>query len=246
MTGMSADDRHTDKNGNEYEEGSLENELKAVERVFGTTANPTAGKYYLVKSADVSNIVENDIFKQVMQKVQNPIHTVKVVDYFPQDILDNFEITIVNPSIGSVLNEIKKETKTIEWDIGTLKGNEIATLQYKLKIKNMSTDSPIYNKEIATNEKIVLTYKDMNEKDYSVTLSSSPKIKLLGVEKTVGVNKENDITHGMTQSKEQDITVANKILPNTGRNIVIIGILLVTVILVAIGIIKNYKYREVK
>lgn len=167
MTGMSADDRHTDKNGNEYEEGSLENELKAVERVFGTTANPTAGKYYLVKSADVSNIVENDIFKQVMQKVQNPIHTVKVVDYFPQDILDNFEITIVNPSIGSVLNEIKKETKTIEWDIGTLKGNEIAT-------------------------------------------------------------------------------VANKILPNTGRNIVIIGILLVTVILVAIGIIKNYKYREVK
>lgn len=54
MTGMSADDGNTDKNGNIYTGSNFEENLKAIERIFGTPTNPTTGKYYLVKSADVS------------------------------------------------------------------------------------------------------------------------------------------------------------------------------------------------
>lgn len=36
----------------------------------------------------------------------------------------------------------------------------------------------LLNKTISTNEKVVLTYKDIEQKDYTVTLTSSPKIQL--------------------------------------------------------------------
>lgn len=242
MTGMSADDGNTDKNGNIYTGSNFEENLKAIERIFGTPTNPTTGKYYLVKSADVSNIVENDIFKDVMEKVQNPINAVKVIDYFPQDILSNFEITILKPNIGTVSDKIDKETKSIQWEIGTLKGNATATLQYKLKIKNMSKNSPIYNQEIATNDKIILNYKDTNEKDYSVTLSSSPKIKLAEIQKPTTTTTQG----ATTLSKGKDPTVANKILPNTGGHILIISSIVLVMILIAIGIIQNHKYKDVK
>jgi len=168
-----------------------------------------------------------------MEKIQNPINTIKIKDYFPQDILNNFEITISKPSIGTVSDKIDEETKSIEWNMDTLKGNEVATLQYKLKIKDMSKNSPIYNKEIATNEKIVLNYKDSNEKDYEVTLTSSPKIKL------------EDIKKEVISSGQKDTTVANKILPKAGKNIIIISIAL-SILLVIVGVKKYNKYRDVK
>ena len=178
MTGMSESDGNTDKNGNVYETSSLEDDLAAVERVFGTETNPTAGKYYLVASANVSTIIENDIFKDVLEKIQNPINTVKMIDYFPEDITDNFEFEYVGtPNIGTVSDKIDSETNTISWDIDTLKGDEVATLKYKLKIKDMKNET-LLNKTISTNQKVVLTYKDSVSQDYTVTLDSSPKIKL--------------------------------------------------------------------
>lgn len=219
MTGINEDD------GNDAQ--------TIVESIFGTEEKPTTGVFYNISDTEIEEVVSNNIFKNVMEKIQNPINTIKIKDYFPQDILNNFEITISKPSIGTVSDKIDEETKSIEWNMDTLKGNEVATLQYKLKIKDMSKNSPIYNKEIATNEKIVLNYKDSNEKDYEVTLTSSPKIKL------------EDIKKEVISSGQKDTTVANKILPKAGKNIIIISIAL-SILLVIVGVKKYNKYRDVK
>lgn len=179
LTGMSESDGNTDKSGNVYnKENTIEEELAAAERVFGTMENPTADKYYLAKSADINSIINDDILQEVSNKIRNPINTVKIVDYFPEDITENFEFSYVGtPNIGTVSESIDTQTNTINWDIGTLKGDEVATLKYKLKIKDMKNEQ-LLNKTIATNEKVVLTYKDTDSKDYTVILSSSPKIQL--------------------------------------------------------------------
>ena len=167
MTGTSSQD-----------EEEHENAQADIESIFGTETNPTTGAFYNVSDANIEEVVSNRIYANVMEKVQNPINTTKIVDYFPEDITDNFDFSYVgSPSIGTTSDSIDTESKTITWDIGTLKGDEVATLKYKLKIKDMK-NTELLNKTIATNEKVVLTYKDTESKDYTVELTSSPKIQL--------------------------------------------------------------------
>ena len=174
MTGVNSND--IDDKGNVIT--TTEYDIQAIETIFGTEANPTYGKFYNVKTTDLAQVIENDISNDLHDILNSPLNTVKIVDYFPNDITDNFDFSYVgNPSKGSVSASIDSSTNTIEWDIGTLNGNEVATLRYKLKIKDMKNEN-LLNKTIATNEKVVLTYKDIDNMDYTVTLSSSPKIRL--------------------------------------------------------------------
>lgn len=156
-----------------------EEDTEVLETVFGTTDNPTVGTLYNIDDTDISAIIKEKIYIDVLEKVQPPINTIKIVDYFPEDITKNFEFSYVGttPNIGTVSESIDTQTNTIDWDVGTLKGDEAATLKYKLKIKDMKNEQ-LLNKTIATNEKVVLTYKDTASKDYTVILSSSPKIQL--------------------------------------------------------------------
>ena len=111
----------------------------------------------------------------------------------------------------------------------------------------MSKNSPIYNKEIATNEKIILNYKDSNEKDCEVTLASSPKIKLSDVKNDTDSSKANNtnVKNTNAPSGKQDTTVAKTILPNAGKNIIIISIVL-SIFFVIVGVKKCSKYKDVK
>lgn len=174
MTGVNSND--VDKEGNIIK--TPEDDLQAIEKIFGTPDTPTAGKFYNVNTMNVTQVIQNDITKDVQDVLNLPISNVMVQDYFPKDIMDNFEFEYVDkPNIGTVSNTIDNETNSIEWNIGTLKGNEIATLRYKLKIKNMANEQ-LLNKTISTNEKVVLTYKDTSSIDYTVQLVDSPKIQL--------------------------------------------------------------------
>ncbi len=246
MTGMSAEDGHIDKNGNDFGENNIEEDLKAVERIFGTTTAPTAGKYYLVQSANVNNVVTNDILTNVMEIVQNPINEVKIVDYFPEDITENFEFSYVGePSVGTVSEEIDDETNTITWDIDTLKGEETATLRYKLKIKDMQ-NSELLNKTIATNEKVVLTYTDTDSEDYTVTLNSSPKIQLTEVKEE---NKKPDVEQDKVKdepSAEQDNTTATGEIPQTGVSMVVGVSIIITLTVLVFVYKKNKNYKDIK
>ena len=207
-------------------------DIEVIEEIFGTQTLPTVGSFYNISDSDINKIVTEDIYSEVISKIQNPINTVKIVDYFPEDITENFEFSYVgNPSIGTVSEGIDEETRTISWDIGTLKGDEVATLKYKLKIKDMK-NTELLNKTIATNEKVKLTYTDTNEKEYEVILTSSPKIQLS--EKLIE-------TQGNT-----DATTANTILPQAGINITII-FSLIAIIMISIIIYKKCNdYKDVK
>lgn len=215
------------------ENSDEEEDSNRVEEIFGTNENPTAGYFYNISDADIDSIVNNDIFQNVMDIIQNPINNVTIVDYFPKDITDNFEFSYVeNLNIGTVSDEINTENNTIEWDIGTLRGDEVATLRYKLKIKNMNNEE-LLNKTITTNERVVLTYEDNEERAYTVTLSSSPRIQLSEVTEEPNINT----------SDNDDDTTAPGNLPQTGIGISVgIGI-----IVLIIGIIIVYsKYTKLK
>lgn len=207
LTGMSESDGNTDKDGTVYDsENTIEEELAAAERVFGTETNPTANKYYLVNNININTVITQDILRDVVVKIQSPINTVKVVDYFPEDITENFEFSYVgNPNVGTITEGIDKETKTISWDIGTLRGDETATLQYKLKLKDMGNTN-LLNKTIATNEKVELTYTDVNSEEYTVTLTSSPRIKLTEVKEELTAT----VTYNPTTNTREKVTATIK------------------------------------
>jgi len=209
---MSESDGNTDKNGTIYDSANtIEEELAAAENVFGTEINPTGNKYYLVNNININNVITQDILRDVVVKIQNPINTVKIVDYFPENITENFEFSYVgNPSIGTASEAIDEETKTITWDIDTLRGDEVATLKYKLKIKDME-NTELLEKTIATNEKVVLTYKDTETKDYTVELTSSPKIKLTEVKEELTATVNYDPTGETTGSVTATIKTNKKV-----------------------------------
>ncbi|MGN1310732.1 MAG: vWA domain-containing protein [Clostridia bacterium] len=217
---------------------TYDNDLEAITNIFGTAENSTAGKFYNIADANITNIVNNNILADVIEKIQNPINTVKIVDYFPEDITNNFEFSYVgNPSVGTVSEGIDEDIKTITWDIGTLKGDEVATLQYKLKIKDMKNEN-LLNKTISTNEKVVLTYKDIDSKDYTVTLTGSPKIQLSEVTENIASSTDTE-----SQKNEDDNTVAKGTLPYTGLRI---GLSLSIVVLLVGCVFAYLKYSKSK
>lgn len=229
MTGISEEDE--------------EDAQEVIERIFGTTSTPTTGKFYNIADTDLESVVTNDILADVMEKIQNPINTTKIVDYFPKDITDNFEFSYVdNPSIGTVSEKIDSETNTIEWDIGTLKGNEVATLKYKLKLKDMNNEE-LLNKIISTNEKVVLSYNNTEDKSYEVILDSSPKVKLEEItdgqeDKEKEENNINSKTENGTNQK--DNTLADRTLPNTGKVLIAWTMAIVAVS----AVIAHIRYKK--
>lgn len=223
--------------------------------VFGTIEKPTAGSLYNIDDADISSIIQNEIYKEVLEKVQNPMNSVKITDYFPTDIIDNFEFSYVGkPSIGTASTGIDTKTNTIEWNIGTLKGDEVATLQYKLKIKDMKNQK-LLNKTISTNEKVVLNYTDTDATDYTVTLSSSPKIQLSEV-KDINIGGDIDINEnveingningGNGGSSKKDNTTATGNIPQTGMNYAAISAIALIAIISIVSYKKYTNYKDVK
>ena len=207
MTGL-------DPSNNDYED-----ELNAVANIFGTSDNPTAGKFYNISDANITEIVNKNILADVIEKIQNPINTVKIVDYFPDDITENFDFSYVgDATVGTKTDGIDPETNTIVWNIDTLKGDEVATLKYKLKIKDMK-NTKILNKTIATNEKVVLTYKDIDSKDYTVELTSSPKIKLSEIKEELTATVSYDPTTETTGKVTATIKTNKKVNKVDGWNL---------------------------
>jgi len=256
LTGLNASDGNKDESGTEYEsENTVEEELAAAERVFGTTANPVANKYYLVKSADVNTIVTKDILRDVTEKIQNPINKVKIVDYFPADITENFDFTYNGkPTQGTISEKIDTTNKTITWDVGTVKGDGTVTVRYTLKIKDMNNPN-LLGKTIATNEKLVLTYQDTAGKDYTVTLDSSPTIQLAEVKEEVvepaPESPKSDDTKKPTSGDKKvtttaDTTKASGSIPQTGATATF-GIILLAVLGIAgIAYHKNKNYKDIQ
>ena len=150
---------------------------KIIEEIFGTTSNPTVGKFYYVTDNEVESIIKNDIYNSLIPE-NKTLKDIKIIDYFPAEIINNFDFTYVSEAnIGTISATVDKSNNSITWTIPELANGETATVQYKLKLKE-NFDSSIINKILNTNQKVDVIYQDFNNKEQTKTSDISPKLKL--------------------------------------------------------------------
>ncbi len=148
-----------------------------IKEVFGTEANPTAGKFYYVTDAEVEKTIKEDIYQSLVP-IKKSLKDITVVDYFPEEIVKNFDFAYVsNANIGTISSKIDTQNNSITWTIPELANGETATVQYKLKLKE-NFDSSIINKILNTNEKVDIDYTDFDGNKQTKTSNISPKLLL--------------------------------------------------------------------
>jgi len=150
-----------------------------VQDLYGTIENPTYGIAYDSKNITSYDFLSNKVSEEVLSTIPDNITNITLTDYFPTEIVENFDFSYVKkPTTGTISSEIKDNN--IVYKVDKLQGNDSITISYKLKLKdNVKTD--LLGKEILTNEKVTLNYTDINNKNYEVTQTSSPSIKLMEV-----------------------------------------------------------------
>lgn len=217
---------------------------KYVQNIYGTLEKPLYGKMYTLKNETIDKIISENIYSDVMQIVTSNITNVIVKDYFPKNIINYFDFSYVDkPNIGSVTDKINNNTNAIEWNIGTLEENKVAVLKYKLKIKNMK-NKELLDKVIATNEKVEVTYKDYELKEYIVQLTDSPKVKLSAIKQEE--NKTNNVNDNNKENNTIDTTIASGEIPQTGARIEAIIIIAFVIMIILFTYLKIKKYKDVK
>ena len=148
-----------------------------ITEIFGTQENPTAGTFYYVTDDKVESTIKTDIYNSLVPE-EKTLKDIKIVDYFPKEIIDNFNFSYVSKAnIGEISATVDKTNNSITWNIPRLAIGQTATVQYKLKLKE-NFDSAIVNKILNTNEKVDTTYTDFDNKSQSKTSDVSPKLKL--------------------------------------------------------------------
>ena len=194
---------------------------QVINEVFGTEENPTIGKFYNVSDEEINQTITNDIYEDLVPVTQS-LKNITVVDYFPQYIVDNFEMTYVEGiDTSNVSAEIDKETNSITWNLSELPAGQSAKIQYNLTLKE-GFDESIIDQILDTNEKVEVNYTDFDNTVKTVESDVTPKIKL-------------------TTPKE-DNTIAEDDLPQTGSPLIVLGF----VCLVSLVIFLGYKSQKIK
>ena len=148
-----------------------------INEIFGKEENPTTGNFYYVTDDEVEETITNDIYNSLLP-VSQSYKNIVIKDYFPQEIIDNFEFAYVSDTnIGEISAEVDPTDNSITWTIPELASGQTATVQYTLKLKE-DFDSSIVDKLLDTNEKVDITYKDFNNKDQSQTSDVTPVLRL--------------------------------------------------------------------
>ena len=148
-----------------------------ITEIFGTTQNPTAGQFYYITDDKIQGTVET-IYNSLVS-TDKIFKNLKIVDYFPKEIIDNFDFAYVSKAnIGNISASIDKTNNSITWNIPELAVGQTATVQYKLRLKE-NFDSSIVDKIINTNEKVDITYTDYDGSTIDKTSNVTPKLKLV-------------------------------------------------------------------
>ena len=148
-----------------------------ISEVFGSQETPTTGNFYYVTDDLIEETITNTIYEDLIPK-DKTFTDFTIVDYFPQEIIDNFEFAYVsNATHGNISAQVDTSTNSITWTIPELAIGETATVQYKLKLKE-NFDNSIIDKILDTNEKVDLSYTDPNGNPQEKTSDVTPKLKL--------------------------------------------------------------------
>ena len=196
-----------------------------VEEIFGTVTNPTAGNFYYINYNNLATTLTENIYNTIVASMDNTIKNIVIKDYFPQEIIDNFNFEYVkSPNIGEVSQQIDKSDNSITWNIELLKENSTGTLSYKLSLKD-KYDKEIANKLIPLNTKLDIEYETVSGK-LNNSSEDFPQIKLT--------------------YKEPDNTIAEEEIPQTGNYssmFLIIAVICITAfIMTRIKSINKLKY----
>ncbi len=148
-----------------------------INMIFGTPENPTAGHFYYVTDDQVETTITDDIYNSLLPTGAS-LKDITITDYFPKEIIDNFEFAYIQEAnIGEISAEVNKENNSITWTIPELEYGKTATVQYTLKLKE-NFDSSIVGKILDTNEKVDISYTDVNNNPKESTSDVTPKLKL--------------------------------------------------------------------
>ena len=196
-----------------------------IEEIFGTQSNPTTGTFFYIQDSEIEQTITDSIF-DALKPIYKTLTNIKVVDYFPQEIVDNFDFSYVSDAThGDISQAIDTENRSITWTIPKLDAGETATVQYKLKLKE-EFDPQILDVLLNTNDGIDLDY-DLDGEPQHQHSDESPQIKLTEPEKPV----------------EKPADVAPIPLPKAGQTtIIVLGVIatgLSLFFLVRYNMIKN-------
>lgn len=182
-------------------ENASSSDKAVIESIFGTEQKPVADRFYNIADTEIETTISKNIYNRILEDFQGKVTNVNIKDYFPQEIINNFDITIKNTANGTA----NKEGNVISWNIAKLQSKENATLEYVLKLKNGYSES-IVNKVLNTNEKVEMTYNDMNNRAQTKKMSDSPQILL---------NKEQSTNKSNTTNNN---TSTMNVITNTSKN----------------------------
>lgn len=212
--------------GSKKEQQSGKTYQALAEEVFGTTSNPTISSFYYINdSADeIESTIINKLFSDIIVKKDNALKNFVIKDYFPQEIIDNFNFEYVaSPNLGEISQKVDTTDNSITWTIPELKEGETATVSYKLTLKD-NYNKEIIDKILPTNTKVDLKGEDSDGKKYEKTSTESPKVRVL-------------------YEEQKDNTIANTIIPQTGEGNAISTIICV---ITTVGLIAGIRYFYLK
>lgn len=199
---------------------------QVINGIFGTTENPTVGKFYKINDTEIEKTITEEIYSDLVPVIKT-LKDITVVDYFPQYIVDNFDMAYVKGTDTSKIStKIDKETNSITWTIPELKAGETLSVQYTLTLKD-SFDETIIDKILNTNQKVDINYKDFDGKTQTKTSDVSPKIKLTKIPQE--------------EPPKKDDTISKEELPKTGATTVFVGFVICSAIATTIFAIKSKK-----
>lgn len=148
-----------------------------ITSIFGTESSPTAGKFYNIQDTDIEKTITQTIYSSLVGTAKS-LKDITVTDYFPQEIIDNFDFAYVkSATIGTISSKVDTTNRSITWTIPELASGESAVVQYVLKLKE-NYDNSVLNKIIKTNEKVDVNYIDPDGNKQSKTTDVSPTLKL--------------------------------------------------------------------
>ena len=196
-----------------------------AEEIFGTEENSTTSAYFYIPDDELEDTIVNDIFNNLVVTTDNTLRNITITDYFPQEIIDNFNFEYVaSPNIGEVSQSIDTTNNSITWNIELLSEGEVATLVYKLTLKD-DYDEEIIDQILPTNTHVDITGENNGEQIDS-TSDESPTIVVKYEEPTI---------------TPPDNTVSPDPIPQTGEGI---GLIVAIVAIIVIAVISRMFYLK--
>ena len=219
LTGIKSEDATVRTDGtNSYTYGQV------IQGVFGTPTNPTIGKFYKIDDTEIEKTITEQIYADLIP-VEQTLKDITIVDYFPQYIVDNFEMAYVEGVDNlNISSKIDKETNSITWTIPELKAGETLKVQYTLTLKD-TFDEKIIDQILDTNQKVEINYKDFDNTAKTTKSDVTPKIKLTEVKQEVPKTEPT-----------QDNTKAPEELPKTGAPMLVGFVAIASIATIAFAI----------